>query len=144
LLPFLAFVAYLWATTGHPLAFTVYHTAGWLPPRGGVITTISRQFHTSLSPFDRVDAAVSLLFLVSAAAVWRVYGFAYAAFVALGVFLPLTRSLAGMERYVTVLFPVPAAWATWRTPIGQAAIFALCLLLLTAATCMFAVGYALF
>ena len=62
----------------------------------------------------------------------------------LGVLLPLVRSLAGMERYVIVLFPVPAVWATWRTPAGQVAIFAVSVLLLTAATCMFAVGYALF
>lgn len=144
IVPFLAFVLYLWITTGHPLAFTVYHTAGWVPPRGGLVSTVTRQFHTSLSPFDRVDAAVSLLFLLSAVAVWRIYGAAYASFVALGVLLPLARSLAGMERYVIVLFPVPAAWAVWRSPAGQAAIFAISVLLLTGATCMFAVGYSIF
>src|SRR5439155_216721 len=44
LFPFLAFVAYLWAKTGHLLAFTVYHTSGWLPQRGGLIPTDTRQF----------------------------------------------------------------------------------------------------
>lgn len=143
-LPFLAFVAYLWVDVGHPLAFTVYHTYGWVPPHGGLVTTITSQFHTKLSPFDRVDAALSLLFLASAYFVWRALNPAYAVYVVAGLVLPLIRSLAGMERYVIVLFPAIAAWATWKSRWGQAIIFALSLLSLTIATIMFAAGYSIF
>lgn len=142
--PFLLFVGYLGVAVGHPFGFAVYHTGGWMAPRGNLLTTIERQFHTQLSPFDRVDAALSLLFLLSALPVWRRIGPAYALYVILGVGMPLSRSLAGMERYVIVLFPSFAAWATWRSKLTQAAIFALFLLGLVIATTMFADGYSIF
>lgn len=142
--PFVAFVAYLGVATGHPLGFTVYHTGGWVPPHGGPVTTVGSQFHTKLSPVDRIDVAVGLIFLLSAIGVWRKIGPAYALYVFLGVALPLTRGLAGLERYVIVLFPVQALWATWENKGVQVAIFAVSLLGLTIFTVMFAVGYSLF
>jgi hypothetical protein len=144
LLPFLLFVGYLGLTVGDPLAFTVYHTAGWLPPHGGLTGTVTEQFHTKLSPFDRVDAAAVLVFLASAVPVWRRIGPGYAVFVVLGVVLPLVRSLAGLERYVIVLFPVFAVWAQWKNGLVRVAIFALSLLLLLIGTALFAGGYAVF
>lgn len=143
-IPFLLFVLYLGVTVGHPLGFTVYHTYGWVPPHGGLLSTIASQFHTRLSPFDRVDAALSILFLLSIVPVSRRVGVAYAAYVLLGVLLPLSRSLAGMERYVIVLFPCFGAWATWRSKLIQAFMFGICLLGLVIATTMFADGYSIF
>jgi hypothetical protein len=113
-------------------------------PKGGVLETIARQFHTSLSPFDRVDAAFAAIFLASLPLVWSRLGSAYALYVAGGVILPLLRSLAGMERYVIVLFPAIAGWATWKSKLVQAALFAASLFLLVVATIMFADGYAVF
>lgn len=144
MLPFIAFVLYLGLATGHPLGFTVNHSEAWVPPHGGILATIGSQFHTQLSPFDRADAAVSVLFLLSVIPVWRRLGPAYAAFVLLGVLLPLSRGLVSMERYVIVLFPAMAVWATWRSRAVQIALFALCVLGLALATVMFADGYAIF
>jgi hypothetical protein len=143
-LPLALFAAYLGLALGHPLAFGVYHTSGWIPPHGGPLTTIASQFHTRLSPFDRIDAFLSLLFLVSGVITWRRLGPAYGLFVILGVVMPLTRSLAGMERYVIVLFPVFTIWAAGKSKLGQLAPFALSLTALIMATIMFAAGYSLF
>lgn len=143
-IPFLLFVLYLGVAVGHPLGFAVYHTYGWVPPHGGLITTIASQFHTRLSPFDRIDATLAALFLLSAIAVRRRIGLGYAVFVLLGVLLPLSKSLAGMERYVIVLFPSFAAWATWRSRVLQVCIFAIFVLGLVIATTMFADGYSIF
>lgn len=144
ILPFAAFVLYLWITFGHPLAFAVNHSVSWVPPHGGLLATIESQFHTTLSPFDRVDAVVAAMFLVSLPLVWRRVGPAAAAYAALGVLLPLSRGFVSLERYVIVLFPVMAAWATWRNSMVQAGIFCVSLLGLTIATVMFAAGYSLF
>jgi hypothetical protein len=143
-LPFLLFLAYLGFALGHPTGFAVYHTDGWVAPRGGLMRTIEIQFSTRLTPFDRIDAFVSILFVVSAVFVWRKIGPSYAVYVLLGVALPLSRSLAGMERYVSVLFPVMAVWALPERRTLQMAVFAISLFLLVVATSMFATGYALF
>lgn len=144
IVPFLLFVLYLGVAVGHPLGFAVYHTYGWLAPHGGVLTTIGSQFHTRLSPFDRIDATLAALFLLSVIAVRRRVGLGYAVFVLLGVLMPLSKSLAGMERYVIVLFPSFAAWATWRNKAVQATLFGTFLLGLVIATTMFADGYSIF
>jgi hypothetical protein len=144
LLPFLAFVAYLGTTVGDPLAFTVYHSAGWVPPHGSILSTLGSQFHTKLSPFDRIDAAVAVLFLLSCVAVWRRIGPGYAVYSAGGTILPLLHGLVSMERYVIVLFPVFAAWALGRSHLAQVAIFTLSLVLLSLAGALFAGGYAVF
>jgi len=143
-LPFLGFVAYLTIAFGHPLGFLTYHSAGWVAPHGGLTTTIGSQFHTHLSPLDRLDAALVVAFIGSAFLVWRRLGPAYAAYVLLGVGLPLAHGLVSMERYVIVLFPVLAAWATWRAKSVQALLFSGSLMLLICATMMFAAGYSLF
>jgi hypothetical protein len=143
-LPFGLFVLYLGVVTGHPWAFTVYHTYGWVPPHGGILTTVTCQFHTKLSPFDRVDVLAAGAFLLSAIGVWQRVGRPYSLYVLMGTLLPLIRGLAGMERYVIVLFPVFATWATWRSKVIQALLFAFFLFSLIAATAMFADGYAIF
>jgi hypothetical protein len=143
-IPFCAFVAYLWIAFGHPLAFLTYHSAGWVPAHGGVMTTVASQFHTHLSPLDRVDAFLALAFLASALPVWRRLGPAYAVYVVVGVLLPLAHGLVSMERYVIVLFPAMAAWATWKSKVIQTGLFSLSVLLLVGATMMFTSGYALF
>lgn len=144
IIPFLAFVVYLWLSVGDPIAFTIYHSAGWVPPHGGILTTVASQFRTGLSPFDRIDAVVAVLFLGSAILVWQKMGPGYAVFVALGVLLPLIHGLVSMERYVIVLYPVFAAWSLipsrWVPPV----IFALSLFLLVPAAALFSGGYALF
>ena len=70
--------------------------------------------------------------------VWR-----DAAFVAAGAMLPLLHGLAGMERYVIVLFPVFAAWATVGGRRTQAVLFGASLLGLTLGATMFFAGYTL-
>lgn len=142
-LPLAAFYLYLGATVGHPLAFTVNHSAGWVPPRGGIWQTFTSQFHTRLSPFDRVDAACAIVFLASVPLVWRRLGPGYGAYTAAGVLLPLAHGLVSMERYVIVLFPAMAAWATIEKKPLQAGLFAISTLGLFLATSMFAVGFTL-
>lgn len=144
LTPLALFAAYLWFQVGHPLAFTVAHSQGWVPPHGGLLHTIQSQFATSLSPWDRVDAAVTVLFAGSTVLVWKRLGPGYAAFVAVGLALPLIHGLVCMERYVIVLFPVMASWATVRQGFLQRTIFAVSALGLVLATTMFAAGYSIF
>jgi hypothetical protein len=143
-LPFLGFMAYLGIAVGHPLAFTYPITNGWVPPHGGILATIESQFHTHLSPFDRVDALVAAIALISGVFTWRKLGPGYGAYVLLGVLLPLTREIASMERYVIVLFPMFSLWASWENRAGQAVIFSFSLFGLFIATTMFAVGYSIF
>jgi hypothetical protein len=142
--PALAFVAYLGFTVGHPLGIVVYHSAGWVTPHGGLLSTLTSQFHTNLTPFDRVDAFVSILFLISAALVWRTLGAPYGAFVLLGVLLPLAHGLVSMERYVIVLFPAIGLWATWDGKVRQAFFFGISLMGLVLVSIMFASGYSIF
>lgn len=144
LMPFLALVCYLWIDTGDPLAFTIFHSAGWVSPHGGVTATLGSQFHTQLSPFDRIDAAASLLFLASAIVVYRRIGPGYGLFVALGVLLPLLHGLVSMERYVSVLFPVFAVWALVGRASVQVGFFTISLFFLILFTMLYAAGYAVF
>ena len=144
LAPLLAFSAYLWARFGHPFAFLTYHSAGWVPPHGGLIDSIGSQFHTSLTPFDRIDAALVLLFLASGILAWRRLGPGYGAFVLLGVFLPLVHGLVSMERYVVVLFPAFAVWATWGNRVMQMVLLGTSLLMFLIFSMMFAAGYSVF
>jgi len=65
-------------------------------------------------------------------------------YVLVGVLLPLVHGLVSMERYVILLFPVFALWATWKSKWGQSSVFALSLFLLVMATMMFSVGFSLF
>lgn len=143
-LPLLVFVVYLTVSFGQPLGFLTYHSAGWVPPHGGILTTIGSQFHTHLSPLDRLDAALAAIFLASAVLAWRRLGPGYGVYTAVGVLLPLVHGLVSMERYVIVLFPAVAAWATWKNRAVQAALFSLSLLLLLMASIMFAAGVSLF
>jgi hypothetical protein len=140
----LAFILYLTVAFEQPLAFLTYHSAGWVPPHGGVATTITSQFHTHLSPLDRVDAMLVVLFLASAAVAWRRLGPAYAVYVLVGVLLPLMHGLVSMERYVVVLFPAFALWASWKRKGAQIAMFATSLTLLVTATMMYTSGFSLF
>jgi hypothetical protein len=135
---------YLGFSVGHPLGIVVYHSAGWVPAHGGLGTTLSSQFQTNISPFDRVDAVVTLLFLVSGVLAWRTLGAPYGVFVLLGVLLPLAHGLVSMERYVIVLFPAAAVWAVWDGKLRQAAFFGVSLLALVVTTVMFASGYGIF
>jgi hypothetical protein len=144
ILPLAAFSAYLGAEVGHPLGFLTYHSAGWQPPRGGVWSTISAQFNTTLSPWDRVDAAVTLLFLGSVPFIWRRLSLGYAAYTFVGVALPLVHGLVSMERYVVVLFPAMAAWSLLRSKALQLTIMAVSVVGLFAATMLFAAGYSVF
>jgi hypothetical protein len=141
LLPLLCFAGYLAIEFGRPLGFLAVHSYGWVPPSGGVLHTIAAQFHTKLSPFDRVDAALAAIFLGSAVLVWRRLGPGYAIYVAVGVLLPLAHGLVAIERYVVVLFPAMAAWAGIERRALQAAIFMLSVLGLILASLMYAAGY---
>jgi hypothetical protein len=143
-LPLAAFALYLGLAFGHPLGFTVYHTYGWVSPHGGLLTSIGSQFNTPLKPFDRIDVAAAALFLVSSVFVWRRLGPGYGVFVLLGVALPLVKGLAGMERYVSVLFPAIALWGASLNKGWSMALFAVSLLGLVLFTIMFTSGYAIF
>ncbi|HEX6509922.1 MAG TPA: hypothetical protein VF221_20030 [Chloroflexota bacterium] len=142
--PLVAFAVYLGLAFGHPLGFLTYHSAGWVPPHGGLGATVASQFQTKLSPWDRVDVAVTVLFLGSVPFIWRRLGPAYAAYAFIGVALPLVHGLVSMERYVIVLFPAMACWATWKSRTGQAVLFCLSALGLIVATVLFATGYSIF
>lgn len=141
LLPLFGYVGFLTARFGQPLGFMTYHTAGWVPPRGGLLITVAEQFQTRLSPFDRVDATVSALFLLCVPLVWRRLGPAYAVYAGVAVVLPLLHGLAGMERYVTVAFPVFALWATIEPRWLRTGIFAVSALALPFAVIMYSAGY---
>lgn len=143
LLPLLCFAGYLANEFGQPLGFLAVHSYGWVHPSGGVVHTIAAQFHTKLSPFDRVDAALAGIFLGSAVLVWRRLGPGYAVYVAVGVLLPLAHGLVAIERYVVVLFPATAAWAGIERRALQAGIFMLSVLGLILASLMYAAGYTL-
>ena len=141
--PLLAFSAYLAIRFGRPLGFLVNHSGGWVRAQGGVFNVLGAQFHTYLSPFDRVDASLAVLFLASGVLAWRRIGRGYGAYVLLGVIIPLVHGLTGMERYVIVLFPAMAIWGTCGGKGRQALLFSVSLAGLLVATVMFAVWYAL-
>jgi hypothetical protein len=109
-----------------------------------VWSTISAQFNTTLSPWDRVDAAVTLLFLGSVPFIWWRLGLGYAAYTFVGVGLPLVHGLVSMERYVVVLFPAMAAWSLLSSKALQLTIMAVSVVGLFAATMLFAAGYSVF
>jgi len=142
-LPLAGFAAYLGLAFGRPFAFLISHSYGWVHPSGGLLHTMALQFHTKLSPFDRVDATLAVLFLASAYLVWRRFGPGYAAYVAMGVLLPLAHGLIGIERYVVVLFPAIAAWASIERRAIQTAVLAVSVLGLFLGTLMYATGYTL-
>jgi hypothetical protein len=144
IIPLLLFSLYLGLRFGQPLGFLTYHSAGWVHPHGGALNTISSQFHTSLSPFDRLDVGLAFLFLFSGVLVWRRLGAGHGVFVLGGVLLPLVHGLVSMERYVVVLFPAMALWATREGKGRQAVLFALTLLTFLIASAMFAAGYSIF
>jgi hypothetical protein len=141
LLPLAGFAAYLTVTFGRPLAFLAVHSQGWVRPGGGLAHSIAIQFHTRFSPFDRIDAALAIIFLASAVLAWKRLGPAYGVYVAVGVILPLVHGLVSIERYVVVLFPAMAVWATLERRGVQAAILALSLTGLLLGSLMYATGY---
>lgn len=143
-IPLLAFALYLDLSFGHPLAFLTYHSYGWVAPSGGVWHTITEQFHTKLSPFDRVDALLAVLFILSGVVAWVRLGAGYGVYVLVGTVLPLVHGLVSMERYVIVLFPAMAVWAGWSRKVVRYSIFAVSLFGLVLATTMFVQGYAIF
>lgn len=143
LLPLGGFIVYLGVAFGRPLAFLTYHSGGWIPPHGGLLTTISSQFHTHFSPFDRIDAFLVVVFLASSVLAWRRLGPHYGVYIVVGVLLPLVHGLVSMERYVIVLFPAMAAWATIENKGVQIALFAISSFGFLVATTMFTVGYTL-
>jgi Mannosyltransferase (PIG-V) len=143
-LPLLGFMVFLTIAFRQPLGFLTYHSAGWVPPHGGVPATLYREFHTSLMPFDRIDAFLAALFLASGVLAWRRLGPGYGVYVLVGVLLPLVHGLVSMERYVTVLFPAMATWALWRSRIGQAVVFGVSLMMMLVATILFLRGYSIF
>jgi hypothetical protein len=60
-----------------------------------------------MAPYDAVNAMSAAGAVVLTPVVWRRFGAAYAAVIALGLLLPLsTGSLEGLSRYTAVLFPV--------------------------------------
>jgi hypothetical protein len=143
-LPVLAFIGFIGITTGSVRNVLVYHSAGWVPPHGDLLATIGSQFQTSIAPFDRIDAFVSILFLTSSVFVWRKLGPAYALFVILGAALPLVHGLVSMERYVSVLFPVIAVWASWEKKVTQLVFLAVSIVGTVLFTTLFTTGYAIF
>ena len=143
-IPLLAFALYLDLAFGHPLAFLTYHSYGWVAPGGGVWHTITDQFHTNLSPFDRVDALLAVLFILSGVVAGVRLGAGYGVYVLVGTLLPLVHGLVSMERYVIVLFPAMAVWASCSRKVVRYGIFAVSMFGLVLATTMFVQGYAIF
>ena len=144
LVPLIVFAAYLGIAFGHPLGFLTYHSAGWVSPHAGVWSTLGSQFHTQLSPWDRVDAVLAAVFLISIPLVWKRIGPGYAAFSLVALVLPLVHGLVSMERYVTVVFPVIASWSLWRSRWIQSSLFAVSMLGLCLATTLFLTGVSIF
>lgn len=141
--PLLLFAGYLGIAFGHPFGFLTYHSQGWVPPHGSLLTTIGEQFHTRLTPFDRVDAALAVLFLGSGLFAWKRLGAGYGVYVLAGCLMPLVHGLVSMDRYVIVLFPAMAIWASTERRFVGASIFAASAFGLVLATAMFAAGYTL-
>ncbi len=127
-LPLAGFSFFLMNAFGHPLAFLVSHSGGWVKPHGGILTTFASQFNTYLTPFDRIDAFLAVLFLGGGIAAWRKLGAGYGAYVLSGTLLPLVHGLVGMERYVIVLFPAFAVWAALKSKPLQIALFSISLI----------------
>jgi len=143
-LPLLAFILYLDVAFGHPFALLTYHSAGWVRPHGGLLHTVASQFHTHLSPFDRIDAATAVIFLFSGVAAWRRIGRPYGIYTLVGLLLPLVHGLVSMERYVIVLFPAMAVWASWESKAAHTIAFAASFVIMIMATIMFASGYSIY
>jgi hypothetical protein len=143
-IPLLVYVGYLGVTLNQPVGFLAYHSAGWVPPHAGAWATITSQFNTILSPWDRVDAFLTVLFLACIPLVWSRVGAGYAAFSVVAVGLPLVHGLVSMERYVVVVFPVIASWALVRSRWLHLAFFTVSLLGLFVASTMFLTGYSIF
>ncbi|HLJ68291.1 MAG TPA: hypothetical protein VKX16_13110 [Chloroflexota bacterium] len=143
-LPLAGFIAYLTVAFRQPMGFLTYHSAGWVAPRGDLLTTVRIQFATHLAPFDRIDALCAAGFIALGVACWKRIGPGYSVYVLGGVLLPLAHGLVSMERYVAVLFPAIAVVATWDNRGVQRVAFIVSLLGATLFTLLFCSGYAVF
>ncbi|MCB9419008.1 MAG: hypothetical protein H6667_04350 [Ardenticatenaceae bacterium] len=149
-----AFMAYLWRVFGDPLAF-VHGAAAWerqpqsifltlaellQRPAGGWGTAVlAGQIHID----NWLDWGLAMLFLVLGLFLLSKKRYGEAAFVLLGVLIPLNSGLLmSLRRYVWVLFPAFILLAQWgKRPSIDKFITTFSLLGLALFTALFANGY---
>jgi hypothetical protein len=77
------------------------------------------------APYDLLNASAAALALIAIPFVWRRFGAAYALFMGLNLYVPLsTGQFEGLGRYCTVLFPLFIWLATLHSQIVQQALLA--------------------
>jgi hypothetical protein len=126
-----AWLAYLWARTDDPLAFVTVQAAWGQAP--GVDTWFKARFvrylmHSPPGVSLRLvaQAVAAGVFLGTVTAVWRRFGWGYAAYTFVIIVMPLvgTADFQGMGRYLLAAFPVFAVGGVflderpaWRWPV---------------------------
>jgi len=126
-----AWLAYLWARTGDALAFVTVQAA-W-GQRPGPLTWFKSNFFAHLHDHGwsfilrrSAQALCAILFLAAITAVWRRFGWGYAAYSLAIIGIPLVGSsdFQGLGRYLLAAFPVFAVGGAvldeqpcWRWPI---------------------------
>lgn len=149
-----AYMAYLWRTFGHALAFVHASSAWRRQPRmpGQTIAAMLQEpadgwlqaLRSGTLPLnDWLDLAFVLCFLLAAFALLYRRQWAEGIFVWLGVMLGISSGLLlSQRRYVWVLFPVYVLLAQWGArPWVDRLITGLSIALLALFTALFALGY---
>jgi hypothetical protein len=118
-----AFEAYQWVAFGTPFAYTrAKAVPPWsATPHQALQDLMLHGRYGIPSWFLAFNLAIGLAFLLCTPLVSRRLGLKYALLSALTVVISLFAGLPGLQRYVTVDFPVFAAAACWRRNLGLAA-----------------------
>ena len=127
---FVAFCFYIYQLTGHPLEWAAtlerwgsgYHPgrAPWTAPMAllqQLLTHPYRYLTTEpMAPYDTLYGLTGIAFVLAVPFVWRRLGAAYALFMLLNLWLPLSSgAFEGVGRYCSVLFPCFIWLATIRS-----------------------------
>jgi hypothetical protein len=115
---FAAYCLYVYSESGHPFLWATalerwgYHPGGapWAAP-ALLIKRLAAQPYAYLTsdrmaPYDTLNGMTAVLFVVAVPFVWHRLGAAYALFMLVNLWLPLSSGVfEGMGRYCAVLFP---------------------------------------
>lgn len=146
-----AYCLYIWRLTGSPFEWVAtierwgYHPGGapWLALGRLAGELLSRPYayvaSGGMAPYDMLNGLAGLAFVLAIPFVWARLGAAYALFMALNLWLPLSSgTYEGIGRYCAVLFPFFIWLAAFRssgvytwTLVAFAALYTLCLSLFT-------------
>ena len=148
------FIVYLWRVFGDPLAF-VHGAAAWARQPQSVLVTVADLLQKPVGGWGTavlagqihidnwLDFSLALFFLALGLVLLRKKRYGEAAFVLLGVLIPLNSGLLmSLRRYVWVLFPAFILLAEWgERPWVDKVITTFSLLGLALFTALFANGY---